>query len=77
MTENWWTAEHLCGGDASALAEERENLWLTALLLRVPEVFEIQCHVCGNTSTSLFEREFRLLRRSRQETYRTKHAEAG
>jgi hypothetical protein len=72
--QNWWTGEHLCGGDASAPAEEREPLWLTALLLRVPEVFEIQCHVCGGTSTSLFEREFRLLRISRHGTYKTKHA---
>jgi hypothetical protein len=33
------TGEHLRGGDANAMAEELEPLWLTALLLRVPETF--------------------------------------
>ena len=41
--QHWWTAEHLCGGDANALTEELEPLLFTfgvftALLLRVPEV---------------------------------------
>jgi hypothetical protein len=30
--ENWWTGEHLCGGDAYALAEELEPLWLETVV---------------------------------------------
>ena len=37
--QNWLTGERLCGGDANALAEELEPMWLNALLLRVPEAF--------------------------------------
>ena len=40
-SQNWSTGGRLCGGDANALAEELEPLWLTALLLRVPEAFEL------------------------------------
>ena len=44
-SHNWSTGERLCGGDANALAaaEELEPLWLTALLLRVPEA--VGCYI--------------------------------
>ena len=35
-SQNWSTGERLCGGDAIALAEELEPLWLTALFLKSP-----------------------------------------
>ena len=43
-SQNWPTGERLCGGGANAMADELEPLWLTALLLRVPEAFA--CFFC-------------------------------
>ncbi len=37
--QNWLTGELLRVGVANILAEELETLWLTSLLLRVPEAF--------------------------------------
>jgi len=48
--QSWSTAEHLCGGDANALAEELEALCFTALLLRVTDVFG--CYIILHSARS-------------------------
>ena len=47
----------LGGGDANAMAEELEPLWLTALLLRVPEVFGCYQSALGKVSMLADPRE--------------------
>ena len=54
-SQNWPTGERLCGGDANAMADELEPLWLTALLLRVPEAFG--CYISLHSGRSARERE--------------------
>jgi hypothetical protein len=48
--QNCSTGERLCGGDAKALAEELEPLWLSALLRRVPEAFG--CYISLHSARS-------------------------
>ena len=50
LRTNWSTGERLCGGDANALAEELEPLWLITLLLRVPEAFG--CYISPHSARS-------------------------
>ena len=44
------TVERLCGGDADAMTEELEPLWLIALLLRVLEAFG--CYISLHSARS-------------------------
>jgi hypothetical protein len=48
--QNRSTGERLKGGDANAMAEELEPLWLTAILLRVPEAFG--CYISLHSARS-------------------------
>ena len=49
------TGDHLCHSDTNAMAEEQKPLWLTELLLRVPEAFGcyISLHLARSLSDSV------------------------